>query len=77
MLKKLANGVLAALRGSTLSRSVSETGTLEGLFRSPRPIARANGRPPMALPSSGKLLLNVEDLSEARTMLEGFYDILR
>ena len=43
MLKKSASGVLAALRDSTLSRSVSDAGSLEGLFRSPRPIIRANG----------------------------------
>ena len=43
MLKKSASGVLAALKGSTLSRSVSDAGSLEGLFRSPRPIIRANG----------------------------------
>src|SRR5690242_8637615 len=43
MLKKSASIVLASLRGSTLSRSVSEAGTLEGLFRSPRPIIGANG----------------------------------
>ena len=42
MLKKSASGVLAALRGSTLSWSFSEAETLEGLFRSPRPIAGAN-----------------------------------
>src|SRR6185295_14652532 len=30
--------VLASLKGSTLSRSELEVGTLEGLFRSPRPI---------------------------------------
>ena len=44
MLKKSASFVLASLNGSTLSRSVSESGTLDGSFRSPRPITRANGR---------------------------------
>ena len=43
MLKKSASGVLASLRGSTLSNSVSEAETLEGFFRSPRPMTRANG----------------------------------
>ena len=43
MLKKSVSCVLASLRGSTLSRSVSEAGTLEGLFRSPRPIIGASG----------------------------------
>jgi len=43
MLKKSVSCVLASLRGSTLSRSVSEAGTLEGLFHSPRPIIGANG----------------------------------
>ena len=41
MLKKSASGVLASLRGSTRVARKSEA--LEGLFRSPRSIARANG----------------------------------
>ena len=41
MLKKSASGVLASLRGSTRVSRKSEA--LEGLFRSPRPIAWANG----------------------------------
>ncbi len=41
MLKKSVSGVLASLRGST--RIFQNSEVLEGLFRSPRPIARANG----------------------------------
>ena len=41
MLKKSASGVLASLRGST--RVPRKLEALEGLFHSPRPIARANG----------------------------------
>jgi hypothetical protein len=41
MLKKSASGVLASLRGSTRVSRKSEA--LDGLFHSPRPIARANG----------------------------------
>ncbi len=41
MLKKSASGVLASLRGST--RVFRNSEVLEGLFRSPRPIVRANG----------------------------------
>ena len=41
MLKKSASCVLASLRGSTRVARKSEA--LEGLFRSPRSIARANG----------------------------------
>jgi len=41
MLKKSASIVLASLRGST--RVSRKSGALEGLFRSPRSIARANG----------------------------------
>jgi hypothetical protein len=57
MLKKSASGVLASFRSSTLRRSHSEIGALEGLFRSPRSILRANGPhevrsvPPPDLPS--------------------------
>ncbi|HXT67017.1 MAG TPA: hypothetical protein VN657_09520 [Nitrospiraceae bacterium] len=39
MLKKSAGGVLTSFRPSRLRRSFG----LEGLFRSPRPIRRANG----------------------------------
>jgi len=41
MLKKSASIVLASLRGST--RVVRKSETLEGFFRSPRSIVRANG----------------------------------
>ena len=41
MLKKSASGVLASLRGSTRVARKSEA--LEGLFRSPRSMTRANG----------------------------------
>jgi hypothetical protein len=42
MLKKPASGVLASLRGSTRVEDSRRSETLEGLFRSPRSIARAN-----------------------------------
>ena len=41
MLEKSASIVLASLRGST--RVFRKSKALEGIFRSPRPIARANG----------------------------------
>jgi hypothetical protein len=43
MLKKSASIVLASLRGSTLRSAPRIFGTLNGLFRSPRSIERANG----------------------------------
>jgi hypothetical protein len=42
MLKKLASGVLASLRGSTLSK-LRRSDTREGLFRLPKLLRRANG----------------------------------
>jgi hypothetical protein len=36
----------------------------------------ANGKAPPVFPSSKKLLLNVEDLSDAKTMLAELFSIL-
>ena len=68
MLKKTVNFVLASLRGSTLSRSVSEVKILEGLFRLPRPIIRirANGHT-----KCGTYLL---DSSLAVALLAGIFE---
>ena len=44
--------------------------------RSPLQWVLANGKTPTAFPTSEKLLLNVEPLSEARTMMADFFSIL-
>jgi len=43
MLKKSASGVLASLRSSTRVEDSKRSETLDGFFRSPRHIVRANG----------------------------------
>ena len=44
--------------------------------RSPLEWILANGKAPTVLPTSEKPLLNVEGLSDARTMLAGYFSIL-
>ncbi len=72
MLKKSASGVLASLRGSMRVPRKSEV--LEGLFRSPRPIVRANGPTkcgPYLLASSLAAALPAERRVLARRGWEG------
>jgi len=45
--------------------------------RSPLEWILANGKAPTVLPASEELLLNVEGLNDARTMLAGFFSVLR
>jgi hypothetical protein len=57
-------------------RRPEEVQTALRVSRSPLQKVLANGKAPTVLPPSEGLLLNVEDLSEARTKLAGFFNIL-
>jgi hypothetical protein len=57
-------------------RSPEEVHTALRVDRSPLQWVLANGKAPLAFPTSEKRLLPVEDLSDARTMLTGFFSIL-
>ena len=57
-------------------RSGEDVQTALCVDRSPRQWILANGKAPAALPTSEELLLNVELLSDARTMLADFFSVL-
>ena len=57
-------------------RRPEEVQTALRVSRSPLQEVLANGKAPTVLPPSEGLLLNVEDLSEVRTKLVGFFNIL-
>jgi len=57
-------------------RRPEEVQTALRVGRSPLEWILANGKIPTLLPISEKLFLNVEDLSEVRTTLAGFFNTL-
>jgi len=57
-------------------RRAEEVQTTLRVGRSPVGWILANGKAPTVLPTSEKLLLNVEPLSDARTQMAAFFSIL-
>jgi hypothetical protein len=57
-------------------RRPEEVQTALRVGRWPLQMVLANGNAPTVLPPSEGLLLNIEDLSEVRTKLAGFFNIL-
>ena len=57
-------------------RRAEEVHTALRVGRSPIGWILANGKAPTVLPTSEKLLLNVEPLSDARTQMAAFFSIL-
>jgi hypothetical protein len=65
-----------AVQQGRSERRGEEVQTALRVGRSPLEWILANGKSPPVLPSSEKPLLNVEPLSEARTLLADFFNIL-
>jgi len=65
-----------AVQQGRSERRGEEVRTALRVGRSPLQWVLANGKAPTAFPTSEKLRLNVEPLSDARTMLADFFSIL-
>ena len=65
-----------AVQQGRSERRGEEVHTALRVGRSPLQWVLANGKTPPVLPTSRKLLLNVEGLNDARTLLADFFSIL-
>jgi hypothetical protein len=65
-----------AVQQGRSERRAEEVQTALRVGRSPFQWILANGKAPPVLPTSEKLLLNVEGLNDARTKLADFFSIL-